>query len=747
MKNTFYKKTVACINKIHDILKYHSLQGAEMKTKLTIAIAFLIITQLCGQWEWQSPFPPTIHEFEEIKFFNDNDGFVIDRYGTCFITSTGGKNWEISATTPVFSSFDLSFIDNLNGILIGGNVIQKTENGGWNWNQQPRPGGNSYFYACHIFDHSTIYLAGEDWYQSNPRGAFFLTTNGGDSWTKITQFGVGTWLSDLHFFNKDTGYVVAYDKKVYKTSNGGYDWSLMFTANVSLKSIDFSDSNNGIIRGGIIPNWAVYTTSDAGQTWPQVNKPDDYIIDIEFYNHDLLLAAGIGYSVYKSTDQGTNWTNLLRLGLGTGSRFNTISVLDTNTFLVAGSVGAIYKTDDGGINWQSLTNGTKKNLIAVDMLNSGLGFAVGEEGAIVKTSDGGDSWFEIETSYTNLFDGISIVNESTSLAIAYEGLVIKTTDGGVTWQEKLSGLNYNLTEIQMITPNYGFISGSGGNLIKTTDGGENWLSIGIDTSLHVLNICVFDSLNIFVTTKYNIYRSQDGGNNWILLYSDSPANFSSINKMGNSGIIVTGSKFSESLILKSSDMGNNWIEVPSPVTGIDQCVDASFIDSNNGLICFWDGDIYRTSDGGETWVYEANFSPCYTKQLTDIQMLGYNDAVAVGYCGTIVSTMSGGTTNSDEEIIINSEFSLSQNYPNPFNPITKIKYTIPSVIANEVKQSLVTLKVYDVLGREVATLVDEYKPAGSYEVEFLGNGLSSGIYFYRLKTDGFVETKKMLLIK
>ena len=103
-------------------------------------------------------------------------------------------------------------------------------------------------------------------------------------------------------------------------------------------------------------------------------------------------------------------------------------------------------------------------------------------------------------------------------------------------------------------------------------------------------------------------------------------------------------------------------------------------------------------------------------------------------------------------------FNLEQNYPNPFNPSTKIKFSIPTVIASEAKQSqLVTLKVYDVLGNEVATLVNEEKPSGEYEVEFSAKGgsasggnvysLPSGIYFYQLKAGEFIQTKKMILLK
>ena len=85
-------------------------------------------------------------------------------------------------------------------------------------------------------------------------------------------------------------------------------------------------------------------------------------------------------------------------------------------------------------------------------------------------------------------------------------------------------------------------------------------------------------------------------------------------------------------------------------------------------------------------------------------------------------------------------FYLGQNYPNPFNPSTTIRFRIA-------ESGLVSLKVFDILGREVATLVNEVKPAGNYEVEFDGGELASGIYFYRLKAGGFTQTRKAILLK
>ena len=107
----------------------------------------------------------------------------------------------------------------------------------------------------------------------------------------------------------------------------------------------------------------------------------------------------------------------------------------------------------------------------------------------------------------------------------------------------------------------------------------------------------------------------------------------------------------------------------------------------------------------------------------------------------------GEVSDIDEESDIVMSFDMLQNYPNPFNPSTKIKYSIPSVISNEERSLNVLLRVYDILGNEVATLVNEEKPAGNYEIEFNASKLSSGVYFYQLKAGNYINNKKMILLK
>ena len=118
-----------------------------------------------------------------------------------------------------------------------------------------------------------------------------------------------------------------------------------------------------------------------------------------------------------------------------------------------------------------------------------------------------------------------------------------------------------------------------------------------------------------------------------------------------------------------------------------------------------------------------------------------NEGWIVGQPGVILHTTNGGViTDVDDEINIVRKFELHQNFPNPFNPSTKIQYSIP-------QSNNVVIKIFNVLGKEVGTLFNEEKPAGTYEITWNAENLPSGVYFYQLTAGKFIETKKMLLIK
>ncbi|MBI5403622.1 MAG: T9SS type A sorting domain-containing protein [Ignavibacteriae bacterium] len=140
--------------------------------------------------------------------------------------------------------------------------------------------------------------------------------------------------------------------------------------------------------------------------------------------------------------------------------------------------------------------------------------------------------------------------------------------------------------------------------------------------------------------------------------------------------------------------------------------------------------VNSTPNAGKTWGY-------YTDNQTGCTMTsGAAQANRPNVCFTVTTLSNTGNFSN----AIPREYSLNQNYPNPFNPVTKINYALP-------KQGLVTLRIYDVLGREIKTLVNEVKAPGEYSVDFNGAELSSGVYFYRMESNGFTDIKKMMLIK
>ena len=162
--------------------------------------------------------------------------------------------------------------------------------------------------------------------------------------------------------------------------------------------------------------------------------------------------------------------------------------------------------------------------------------------------------------------------------------------------------------------------------------------------------------------------------------------------------------------------------------------------SNYELISFVPQNVTQYTDSNVV------IDSTYTYGVIAFNMFGYSDT-----SNTVSITIDPVTILKETKTI--STFSLSQNYPNPFNPTTKIKYTIPSIETRHASSlQMVTLKVYDVLGNEIATLVNEEKPAGEYEVEFTvgqdsSPDIASGIYFYRLTAGDFIQTKKMVLLR
>ncbi len=190
-------------------------------------------------------------------------------------------------------------------------------------------------------------------------------------------------------------------------------------------------------------------------------------------------------------------------------------------------------------------------------------------------------------------------------------------------------------------------------------------------------------------------------------------------------------------IYRTTNAGLTWSPQTSGTT--NTLHEVSMVDANNGTAVGVSGTVLRTTNGGATWVSEPNPLSGVT-ELFSVWFVSPNEGWAVGVGGRIIHRNPISSVEREEVNAVPVSYSLGQNYPNPFNPSTEIRFQITDY-------RLVTLKMYDLLGREVATLVHEELKEGSYQTTFDASGLSSGTYFYRINAGNFVETRKMILVR
>jgi hypothetical protein len=230
----------------------------------------------------------------------------------------------------------------------------------------------------------------------------------------------------------------------------------------------------------------------------------------------------------------------------------------------------------------------------------------------------------------------------------------------------------------------------------------------------------------------------DGGTSWKTQNSGVTNDLYSIDFTDTSTAIVTGAN---GTILRTTDAGTTWIRQTSGTANTLYGVD--FGDTNNGVAVGDNGTILRTTNGGITWMSEPSGMRYSLRSVSFTFNKDTRIVTVVGANGTILRKTEGGVAvrdNSSSKIESPNQISLKQNYPNPFNPITTISFKLS-------KSAFVTLKVYDLNGEEITTLINESKTAGSYTVNFEASKFSNGVYFYRLYAGGFVQSRKMLLLK
>ncbi len=371
-----------------------------------------------------------------------------------------------------------------------------------------------------------------------------------------------------------------------------------------------------------------------------------------------------------------------------------------------------------------------------------------EDNGIFKSSNNGDSWTKIQTDlFESVFDIQAFQNRNDTIWVgSYGGGVMVTYDKGNTWHSFSQTFETQpfLVDIELlgdtlyaaITYQVGFMPSG---VYKTSIHNNNWIRSNTNlpgSIFGVMDLLISSNGTMYLASalaglRGNVNVSFDKAETWL---NKAIPNVADVNVLYEAGTKIYAG--TSSGIFYTTDTGETWFSLSEELN--QYYVDDILVYDNYIFSAIDQVGIVVSSDEGETWDNISANLPMEDDYVSNIYI--YNNYLFASLNATNgIWKHSLPLTGNDDEPLPD-EFTLEQNYPNPFNPNTKIKFSIPH-------SQFATLKVYDILGREIKTLLSKQMQPGSYEFEFDGSDLSGGIYFYKLSVGNKNQTKKMILLK
>ena len=315
---------------------------------------------------------------------------------------------------------------------------------------------------------------------------------------------------------------------------------------------------------------------------------------------------------------------------------------------------------------------------------------------------------------------------------------LRSTDDGNTWTEGTASTPFfSLPKRAVIKDNSLLVAAFGSGVYQSPDFGDTWIAANNGIPFTTIDDITIHGGDLFAGGN-EVYRSTDNGASWTLANTGIPA-FAGIIRLASMGNSLFAMSAFSANVYRTTDMGANWTVVSQlPGPGVTDLI----VHGSNLFAGVVNAGVHVSTNSGSTW----------TDIRTGLPAAVYYSLAVRGtdlFCGTDnrgvwTRPLSEVTSVEIAETGIPDEFALEQNYPNPFNPKTEIGFHLPAGQAGIAEYGLVSVQVFDLLGKEVATLVNEPLHAGSYSVGWDAQGLPGGVYFYQLKTGSFVETKKMI---
>ncbi len=717
-------------------------------------------------WERQSPIPLG-NELNDVHVFSTGGLIAVGNGGACIRSTDHGLSWD--NLTPLEGSdndlLSIYFADDSTGWIVGeiGTVL-RTGDCGVTWAALPNE----------IEDDldDVFFTDTRNGWAVGRWGSIYRSVNGGEDWTPQSS-GTVRRLKSVFFVNPDTGWAVGHGGTILKTENRGSVWTAQDAGTDGhLRSVHFLNPDTGWVAG---EDSTLLKTTDGGRNWDRVDAGTGFdFATVRFLNPDTGFAAGFngsldewgilqkrGGGMIGTTDGGVSWSTVHS---SAGAGLNAISFSGSGTGWSVGTTGCLLETEDLGATWASRSKGASGDLSAVFFTDPERGWAIAS-GTLYRTADGGGTWtanpapvlddprlanfsftaLQFADADTGLLTGSYIIQSSTMFEMA--SVVLRTTDGGDTWNTARRQEFEYILDLQMLDADTGFalaavvdlMTGSiQSKCLSTTDGGRVWTAREGRVSTSVLYSLDFtDSKTGWAAGESGmIYRTLDGGLTW--------KGF----RTGMSNVFFQEVDFADSrrgwaagangLIVATENGGEKWTRLDS---GTGEFLTALFaVDGRTVWVAGTGGTILNTLDGGLTW--ERQNTGCFDTFL-DVFFPTVATGFVVGGSGSIFRT-TGGTTGvscpDEAATAAPSGFRLEANYPNPFNPETTFRFSLPE--AGEI-----TLRIFDLLGREVAVPASGRYGAGEHRVRFHADGLASGVYFCRLEAGDRIRTRKIVIQK
>ncbi len=701
----------------------------------------------------------------EVYAYQNSTGGIVDRltrgsYGIGILKSTdGGTTWQKSLDWSMNQERGVWAIrfnpENYNTIFAATTEgVFVSYDGGNNWTQK-----SSVPMVTDILinpdDTTKILIACGNF--ASPHYGIYRSAESGNSWTKITN-----------------GLPQTYEGKALFS---------MFETNPNIVYAS--------IGGGLSGTW-LCKSEDFGEIWQTVSTFDyakyqgwySHVVILNQENPDTLLTAGV--DIYKSADGGSSlvqksywWEWYMgRTIAGEEEGPSDYSHADVHCFAYSpdnpntiyfGTDGGIFKTTDfgetfhgrnGGYQTQQFYNGFSS------VFDNGYLSIGGLQDNASAIFDGDLNWIRVLFA-DGCWTAINIDNPDVMYGSYYNLNIYRSNDRGNNWDGlgmPSAGHTAFVSPFIISPANRNVMYAAGSTILKSLNGGTSWSVKSMPTTNPAISIAGSRQNPNLVYIGFapengtlKIVRSDDGGTTTTDISTGLPNRYPmdiAVDATDDNKVFVVFSGFGTAHVFYSSDAGNSWQNISGNLPDVP--TNAVAVDPENPECVYIGNDIgvFFTSDYGTTWRRLSIGMPDGALVMDLSIVYGSRKIIAATYGNGAFMTNLVSPDDVQNEGTRAKNFVLSQNYPNPFskgsggNPTTTIEYSIPAVKAkNFSPQRNVQLKIYDILGREVATLVNKEQTPGNYSVKFNASNLPSGVYIYRLKAGGFTAAKKMILTK